>query len=170
MLFRSLNQGAKYLLKQKLFRKASNGEVIRQDWLEIKFPRFYEYDFLRGYYFLAKWREHSGFMIPEELTDEVEELVSRQLTDNSIQLKRYNLFDKRSYNPHSDGTWKFEGAAEFDLMKAVSFDGSINEPLTKIWNEVKPYTAVVTENYETVYKNPIKLAAGETVKIGRADV
>lgn len=133
-----LNKGASYLLKQRLFRKASTGEVIDQNWLEIRFPRFYEYDFLRGYYFLAKWSQHSGFVIPKDLVNEVEELVSRQMTEKGIQLKRYNLFDNRSYNPGADSNWTWGTASEIELMKAVSAEGSLCEPLTKKWNEVKP--------------------------------
>ena len=164
-----LNKGASYLLKQRLFRKASTGEIIDKDWLEIRFPRFYEYDFLRGFYFLEKWRQRSGFSIPDDLVDEVEDLVSRQITDQGIKLKRYNLFDKRSYNPAEDGTWAWGDASEIDLMKTVSFEGSICQPLTKKWNEVKPKTAMVIESYETVYKNPIKLKTGDSVKIEKRE-
>ena len=134
---RFLDNGANYLVKQKLFRKVSTGEVINKDWLEIRFPRFYEYDFFRGYYFLEKWRHCSGFAIPDDLVDEVENLVAAQVTDAGIRLNRYNLFDKRSYNPVADGSWIWGQASEIDLMKAVSFEGSICEPLTKKWNEVK---------------------------------
>lgn len=164
-----LNNGASYLLRQRLFRKISTGEVIDKDWLEIRFPRFYEYDFLRGFYFLEKWRQESGFTVPDELVDEAEELVSRQMTADGIKLKRYNLFDKRSYNPIADGTWTWGQASDFDLMKAVSFDGSICAPVTQKWMEVKPKTANVTESYETIYKNPIKLKVGESVKIEKRE-
>ena len=164
-----LDRGASYLLKQKLFRKVSTSEVIDKNWLEIRFPRFYEYDFLRGFYFLAKWRQQSGFSIPDDLIDEVEELVAQQMTDAGIKLKRYNLFDKRSYNPNADGSWIWGDASEIDLMKAVSFEGSICQPHTKKWNEVKPRTAFVTESYETVYKDPIKLRTGESVKIDKRE-
>jgi hypothetical protein len=164
-----LDKGANYLLKQKLFRKVSTGEVIDKDWLEIRFPRFYEYDFLRGFYFLEKWRQQSRFSIPDDLVDEVEKLVSQQITDQGIKLKRYNLFDKISYNPAADGTWIWGDASEFDLMKAVSFEGSICQPLTKKWSEVKPKTAIVTESYETVYNNPIKLKTGESVRIEKRE-
>lgn len=164
-----LNKGANYLLKQRLFRKVSTGEIIDQDWLEIRFPRFYEYDFLRGYYFLEKWRQQSGFSIPDDLVDEVEELVSRQMTEQGIKLKRYNLFDKRSYNPGTDGSWVWGQASEFDLMKAVSFDGSICHPLTKKWNEVKPKLGIVTQAYNAQYMNPIKLKMGDSVKIEKRE-
>lgn len=164
-----LNKGANYLLRQKLFRKISTGEVIDKDWLEIRFPRFYDYDFLRGFYFLAKWREVSGFSIPDDLVDEVEELVAPQLTGQGIKLLRYNLFDKRSYNPNADGSWTWGLASEFELMKAFSFEGCICAPLTKKWNEVKPKLAIVIEPYETVYKSPIKLKSGDKVKIEKRE-
>ncbi|MDD4976750.1 MAG: SH3 domain-containing protein [Bacteriovorax sp.] len=167
--YKFLESGANYLLRQQLFRKVSTGEVIDKNWLEVRFPRFYEYDFLRGYYFLAKWREVSGLTIPDDLVDEVEKLVSHQLTDTGINLKRYNLFDSRSYNPGPDGTWTWGIASEFDLMKAASSDGCICLPLTKKWNEVKPKTALVTDSYETIYKNPIQLKIGENVKIEKRE-
>lgn len=164
-----LNKGASYLLKQRLFRKVSTGEIIDKDWLEIRFPRFYEYDFLRGFYFLEKWRQQSGFSIPDELVDEVEKLVAGQMTEQGIKLKRYNFFDKRSYNLTADDKWAWGEASEIDLMKKISFDGCICEPLTAKWNEVRPKTAIVVESYETVYKNPIKLKAGESVKIEKRE-
>lgn len=165
-----LDHGANYLLKQRLFRKVSSGEVIRQDWCEVKFPRFYEYDFLRGFYFLSKWREKSGLSISDELVDEVELLVAKQMTsDGRLKLKRYNLFDKRSYNPDQNGSWAWGQASEFDLMKSVSFDGGLCSPLSKKWNEVKLRTATVIESYETIYKNPIKLKVGESVRIEKRE-
>lgn len=132
-----LNRGAHYLLKQRLFRKVSTGEIIDKNWMEIRFPRFYEYDYLRGYYFLAKWKQHSGFHIPAAIDTEVKDLVKSQMTPEGLKLKRYNLIDHRSYNPNPDGTWSWRDASEIDLMKVVSFDGALCEPLTKKWGEVK---------------------------------
>lgn len=133
-----LNKGAEYLLRQRLFRRVSTGEVIDADWLEVRFPRFYDYDYLRGYYFLAKWKEHSGFVIPDSLTKEVQDLISKQMTPQGLKLLRYNLIDKKSYNPTDGGTWAWGSVSEFALMQAVSFEGAICEPLTKAWEEVRP--------------------------------
>ena len=132
-----LNKGAQYLVRQRLFRKISTGEVIDPDWLEMRFPRFYEYDFFRGFYFLAKWREHSGFVIPEDLESEALGLFEKQVSNDEIVLKRYNLFDKRSYNPAGDGTWSWGTASEFELFKAVSASGQICLPLTQLWTEIR---------------------------------
>lgn len=166
---RFLNKGAEYLVKQKLFRRVSTGEIINSDWTEIRFPRFYDYDFLRGYTFLAKWSRKSGFRIPDELTDEVESMVNQQFSEQGLKLKRYNIVDKRSYNPNDHGKWTMGEISEIPLMKAVSFDGALNEALTKQWNEVKPLYFKVTEKYEIAYKNPIKIKAGEKVTIEKRE-
>jgi hypothetical protein len=92
---------------------------------------------LRGYYFLAKWSEYSGFKVPEEIHDEVKALISKQETPLGIVLKRYNCYEKKSYNPQADGTWKMGDISEFSLMKAVSYPGAVCAPLTNAWIEAK---------------------------------
>lgn len=42
-------------------------------------------------------------------------------------------------------------------------------PITTQWNEVKPKTAFVIKPYKTNYKNPLKLKAGECVKIEKKE-
>lgn len=160
-----LNKGASYLLKHQLFRKVSNGEVIDKNWLEIKFPRFYDYDYLRGFYFLVKWRELSGFDIPDGLACEVSDLVATQWRNEKIVLKRYNFFDNRSYIPNENGEWTWGEASGFTLMKVVSFRGADCLPLTKKWNEIKPQKVKVIKDYTVVYTRPIKLKVGQKVEV-----
>lgn len=164
-----LERGAKYLRDRRLVRRASSDEIIDQDWLEIRFPRFYDYDFLRGYSFLVRWRAESGFVIPDELTEEVEVRVRNQSRDGRIVLKRYNLIDRRSYNPRDGGLWAMGEASEIELMKAVSFDGAVCDRLTCEWDEIKPRDAFVNEGYVTVYPDPIRLREGESVRVEREE-
>lgn len=135
--FEFLNRGAQYLLRQKLFRKISNGEVVDSNWLEIKFPRFYDYDYFRGFYFLFHWSKFSGMNLPADLVSEVRELVLKQLGPDGIVLQRYNLVDSRSYNPQPDGSWVWGNASGFELLKAVSQNGIVCDVLTAQWNEIK---------------------------------
>lgn len=132
-----ISKGVQYLLRQKLYRKISNGEVIDSNWLEIRFPRFYEYDFFRGYYFLARWSQYSGFKIPTEIKEEVHALVLKQIHNGQVILNRYHLVDRRSYNPTADQSWAMGDASEFPLMKKVSQAGIPNAALTKQWNLIK---------------------------------
>lgn len=126
-----LERGARYLVRQGLFRRLSTGEVIDPDWLEIRFPRFYDYDFLRGYLFLAKWRDLTGFVIPQGLTDEVKELMRKHLSPDGVRLLRRTPVDPRSYNPQPDGSWAMGESRAFDLFEAVNFNGALSEVLTR---------------------------------------
>lgn len=132
-----LQKGAEYLLNHGLFRRLSTGEVIDQNWLEIRFPRFYEYDFLRGFYFLIKWREYSGFEILDELTEEVISLVQKQWKNDGIILRRYNSFENMSLVPEKDGNWEKGPVSGFDLMQTVSAAGLPCPYLTEKWLEIK---------------------------------
>lgn len=68
----ALDRGAQYLLARKLFRSVSGaGQVIRPEWLEPIFPRFYEYDVLRGARFLARWAAARGRALSAEALSEV---------------------------------------------------------------------------------------------------
>jgi hypothetical protein len=40
--------GEKYLLKRRLFRRLSTGEVVKPDWLRFSFPTWWHYDVLRA--------------------------------------------------------------------------------------------------------------------------
>ena len=50
-----LDRGMAYLLERKLFRSKRTGRVIDEAWLTPTFPRFYEYDVLRGLELVARW-------------------------------------------------------------------------------------------------------------------
>ena len=71
-----LDRGAQYLVAHKLFRSA-NGErkVINTDWLKLCFPRFYEYDVLRGLTFLIRWSQVRCKPIPLEAISEVLDML-----------------------------------------------------------------------------------------------
>lgn len=130
-----LDKGAAYLVRHRLFRRLSDGAPMHPDYAEALFPRFYEYDFLRGYYFLSRWSRESGFPVPPELHAEAAALMAPQLGPGGVTLKRYNLPDRRSYNPNPDGTWAMGEASEFALLKAVSSPGAPCPPLTRQWEE-----------------------------------
>jgi hypothetical protein len=49
-------RGEEYLLKRKLFRRKSTGEIVDPDWLQFSFPTRWQYDVLRALdYFRAAW-------------------------------------------------------------------------------------------------------------------
>lgn len=132
-----LQRGVDYLLRHGLFRRTSDSQIINSEWLEIKFPRYYEYDYFRGYYFLTRWSKYSGTPIPQKLKCEVEKLLSTQLTSEGIILKRFHQVDSRSYNLGNDGEWGWGASSVFDLHRVVSQSGLVCEALTKQWAEIQ---------------------------------
>jgi hypothetical protein len=134
-----LDRGADYLISHKLFRRKSNGEVIDSTWLEARFPRFYDYDVLRGFSFLSKWARMRGRAIPESLVHEVKLLVAKQMTPEGAVLQRFNAVDSRSYNPNDDGTWTWGTASSFKLRDAIEASTGINPFLTRQWIEARTF-------------------------------
>jgi hypothetical protein len=90
---RFLDNGAEYLLKRRLFRSISKGGiVIDESWTRLCFPRFYQYDLLRGLRFLVQWAERRGRRIPEEAVAEAVGLIrpvpGRRIVDEETKTRR----------------------------------------------------------------------------------
>lgn len=137
-----LDRGAEYFLKRGLLRRSTDGAVIDPEWLEIKFPRFYEYDFFRGYRLVAHWAKLRDRKISEKLRDEVRTLLQPHLRDDQIVLKRLHLVDPRSYNPSADGSWAWGDSKSFPLMEEVSGKDKVCEELTRQYQELKSLGAL----------------------------
>jgi hypothetical protein len=69
----SLDRGAAYLIKRKLVN-SSSGKLLNHAWLKPYFPRFYDYDELRGLSFIVRWSRHRKIPIPKEM----DEAIARQ--------------------------------------------------------------------------------------------
>src|SRR5205085_11465368 len=62
-----LARAAGYVLKRRLFRSVSKGMAAADGrWLRPFFPRFYDYDVLRGLTFLASWAARTGGTVDGE--------------------------------------------------------------------------------------------------------
>ena len=75
---RAIESGAEFLLMHRLFRADHhNYEVIKQSWLKLGFPWFYEYNILRGLDVLSKL----GYVDDERLNDAVQILLQKRSQD-----------------------------------------------------------------------------------------
>ncbi len=54
---RFLDEGARYLIEHSLVCSKKDGSVINHEWLKPFFPRFFEYDILRGLHYLDPIRK-----------------------------------------------------------------------------------------------------------------
>jgi hypothetical protein len=164
-----LNRGADYIVKHKLFRKLSNQEVMDPNFVEIRFPRFYEYDYLRGFKFLYDFRQKYGYNFPDAITNEVEKMVEKQLVDGFIKTKGIK-FTEKSYNPTSEGKWELGPASYFELMNTLMEPNRESLFLTKQWNDIKPKYLKVIKSYESTTNTPIHIRRGHEVKVIKKDL
>jgi hypothetical protein len=163
-----LHKASDYIVSHKLFRKLTDQSIMDPNFTQIRFPRYYEYDFLRGFTFLYSYREKYGYTFPDSITDEVEELVNKHLVDGIITLKGVPLYDK-SYNPLPNGKWEKGEASTYDLLKLVMETNHQSLVLTKAWNLMKPKYLKVIKGYQRSTEYPVFLSRGENVDVLKKD-
>jgi hypothetical protein len=135
-----LDDGARYLLNHRLFKSLS-GQTINEDWLKPCFPRFYEYDVLRGLTFLARWSRLRNKDLPLPPITEAVAAVERASQDEEIIIGRLAYAGARSLDRQPDLSWKGGPAALFPLLEEVSEIGSASASLTQCWTEIRPVVA-----------------------------
>jgi len=99
-----LDRGANYLVEHKLFRSKTTGEILDERWLKPCFPRFYEYDVLRGLRFLSKWAQKRAKRFPVEAAREGLEILSGKVSQGTIKLERL-AYDEQETLTHRNGKW-----------------------------------------------------------------
>ncbi len=117
---RFLDNGARYLIEHKLVCSKEDGSVVNQEWLKPLFPRFFEYDILRGLYYLTEWSRRRGKPLPKDVIEEGIERLKRFTRGQRIVIGR-KVNDR-------NGEWN--GPA-FPLMESVSRVGQESPHLTK---------------------------------------
>ena len=123
----ALRAGAGYLLAHRLFRRRESGEIINQAWTNLCFPRFYEYDVLRGLAFLCRLEERLGQQIISGEAEEAVEMVKKAIdpeTGHPIIGRRAWAGAKTRFQA-ADGIWSTgKPAASFPLLEAVGLPGA----------------------------------------------
>lgn len=134
---RFLDRGAQYLIDHKLYRSRTTGGVIHEDWLELCFPRFYEYDILRGLHYLACWAEKRHKTIPRPAIEEALGLMRAKMKNRNLETSRVMVAGKKTLIEGGDGAWVRVDAETFELLDRVSAPGTPNQWLTAQWNRVR---------------------------------
>lgn len=122
---RFLDEGARYLIEHRLICSKQDGGVIDMEWLKPCFPRFFEYDILRGMSFLAEWSRRRNKPLPVELFSEGLERLNISMAEECLRIGR-QVFDPQ-------GPW---GGYTFPLLEAVSGIGIVSPYLTIQLNRV----------------------------------
>lgn len=104
-------RGASYLTARKLARSLSKNKIADASWLKPCFPRFYDYDVLRGLRLLARLGE------PVERSDIGEAVLAVDAALADPARPPYWSFDGiGSYGLQADGTWAREPVTGFPLL------------------------------------------------------
>lgn len=120
-----LDQGARYLIEHRLVCSKQTGEIIDEEWLKPCFPRFFEYDILRGMSFLVEWSRRRNKTLPIDLLSKGIHLMDSHIEATGIRIGR-QVFDPK-------GPW---GGFTFKLLEAVSEIGHVSPFLTKHFNRI----------------------------------
>jgi hypothetical protein len=135
-----LDSGANYLLSRKLFRSLSTGNVIDQDWLKLCFPRFYDYDILRGLYFLVHWAYKRGKFLPLDAIGESIELIDKLAARDELNVDRIACAGDNTWVQDQGGNWsKTKDLSSFDLLESVNKVDSPSLFLTEQWEDTLNY-------------------------------
>lgn len=130
-----LDEGARYLIEHRLVCSTESGHIINKEWLNPVFPRFFEYDILRGMSFLVEWSKRRNKPLPVSIINEGLELLNSHIEEGCLRIGR-QVFDPQ-------GPW---GGLTFPLLEEVARVGNVSPYLTK-------QLAVITGQLERVTPN-----------------
>lgn len=128
-----MQKGADYLAKHSMFR-STTGKIIDPTWLQLSFPRFYNYDVLRGLAFMAKWASTTDIKLDLSMLNESLQLVA-ELVDqdgylnigiDNISAEGSLFFTEKGWN------WNKQSSM-FGLLSELSKPGSRSIAISQQW-------------------------------------
>ena len=115
-----LDKGARYLIEHSLVCSKGSGEIIDKEWLNPCFPRFFEYDILRGMTYLVEWSERRNKPLPVGLLTKGIQQLTKHIDEVGLRIGR-QVFDPQ-------GPW---GGHTFPLLEEVAVIGDVSPYLTE---------------------------------------
>lgn len=138
-----IDKGAYFLIQRKLMHGSStkhNAEErsSAENWLKPCFPRFYQYDALRGLNALTLWAERTKQKIPAEAIRDVVRYFEGRFHDGCVRNERRSLEGIGTLFKDARGDWiKQQAAIRFPLLSKVSGIGEVSPYLSKQWADIK---------------------------------
>jgi hypothetical protein len=121
-----LDNGARYLIEHRLCRVKGRDDFINPEWLKPIFPRFFEYDVLRGMSYLVAWAERRKQPLPLEVLQEGLRLLEPWIDDDRVRIGT-QVFGE-------GGRWKSD---EFPLLELVGSTGTVSPYLSREFARVR---------------------------------
>lgn len=130
-----LDRGARYLLERRLCRSLSRDAVADPDWLKVTFPRFYDYDVLRGLTFMVRWARRRGAKLPASALVEVVELLAQAAgPDGTLTPARRGWDGAKTLERDASGAWtRGHPAHHFPLLEDAGRTDRPSAALTRSW-------------------------------------
>lgn len=138
-----LDKGADYLLKHAIY-KSSTGQEIEPEWLKLSFPRYYDYDILRGFSFIVDWAYHTRSSLPVNTVDDCLNQLQSSIDQNGCIVLRANKvkLDGSLYLINQEWIWK-EEAMFYQALDLFSCEQDVSIPLTFKWQETLSKLAIL---------------------------
>jgi hypothetical protein len=132
-----LDRGAEYLIERRLVCRRRDGRVMDESFLKIGFPRFYDYDVLRGLSFLAAWSQARRKAVPREAVAGHLSALSARFLDGRVRVEKAGLLAEKSLVRSAEGAWSGGAATSFPLLDSARRVGEVCEVLTRRWADVR---------------------------------
>ncbi len=114
-----LDRGAEYLIKHRIVKGTHSEELMHSRFAEVIFPRFYEYDILRGLSFLTDWAAFRKKTLPPEIIAEAFQSIESRITNDGITPTRSFGMKDQSYNETEKNIWSWQSASTFPLLETL---------------------------------------------------
>jgi len=152
-----VDKGAQYIINHRLVYTTSTQQLMSPSFMKLSFPRFYDYDFLRGLLYLVRWQKirqkdygsdvialgkkllkNKGKVSSLPISDDVSSLNCNDcLCVDTIKL----ILEKHSYDDSDTltfdgGKWTWKSPEIFPLLEEVSKIGNCSYSLLRIYEEI----------------------------------
>ena len=121
-----LDNGARYLIEHRLCRVKGREDFIDPEWLKPIFPRFFEYDVLRGMSYLVAWAERRQQPVPREVLREGLRLLEGWIYEGRVRIGT-QVFGE-------GGRWESD---TFPLLDVVGSVGTISPYLYREYAKIR---------------------------------
>lgn len=130
-LKQSLEAGAQYLLNHAVY-KSSTGRLITEVWLHLSFPRYYDYDVLRGLSFLAEWAVVFGKKLPHDIVADCLRQIEPALDESGLIRITEDKIVVEGSLVQNGSVWEWkEKASRFPALDMFGKVGMVSLPLSR---------------------------------------
>jgi hypothetical protein len=141
-----LEKGAAYLVSHRLLFN-SRGAIIDSSWTLPLFPRFYEYDVLRGARLLIALSERLDRKLDAAISEALALYGDSISDDGIVRNGQEPFFIEKSYTPSASPSeslsvsptaevWTWTRASSFPALDRLHRKGQVSAPLTREWYEM----------------------------------